>query len=66
MKNRVRALRKSRKWTQEQFGDLLQVSRQTINSIENGRYDPSLTLALKIAAILEESVESIFIMGDAD
>lgn len=58
--NRVRELRKNRGWTQEQFGDLLKVSRQTINSIENGRFDPSLTLALKIAKLLEYSVENIF------
>ncbi len=62
MKNRVRELRKNRRWTQEQFGDLLEVSRQTINSIENGRFDPSLTLALKIAELLEESVEGIFVL----
>ena len=65
MKNRVREMRKSRKWTQEEFGDLLEVSRQTINSIENGRYDPSLTLALKIARLLGESVEGIFVLGDS-
>jgi putative transcriptional regulator len=65
MKNRVRELRKDHKWTQEQFGDLLEVSRQTINSIENGRYDPSLTLALKIAKLFEDSVESIFVLSDA-
>ncbi len=63
MKNRVRELRKARHWTQEQFGDLLEVSRQTINSIENGRFDPSLTLALKIARLLEDSVEEIFVLG---
>lgn len=66
MKNRVRELRKSRRMTQEQFGDQLKVSRQTINSIENGRYDPSLTLALKIAKLLGESVEEIFIPEEAD
>lgn len=64
MNNRVRELRKDRKWTQEQFGDLLEVSRQTINSIENGRFDPSLTLALKIANLLGDSVESIFVLND--
>lgn len=64
MKNRVREMRKSRRWTQEELGDLLEVSRQTINSIENGRYDPSLTLALKIAKLLDESVEGIFVLGD--
>ncbi len=65
MKNRVRELRKNRCWTQEQFGDQLEVSRQTINSIENGRFDPSLTLALKIAKLLEESVEDIFFLDNA-
>jgi putative transcriptional regulator len=63
MNNRVRELRKNHRWTQEQFGDLLEVSRQTINSIENGRFDPSLTLALKIAKLLKESVEDIFVLG---
>jgi putative transcriptional regulator len=63
MNNRVRELRKNHRWTQEQFGDLLEVSRQTINSIENGRFDPSLTLALKIAKLFEESVEDIFVLG---
>lgn len=65
MINRVRELRKNHSWTQEQFGDLLEVSRQTINSIENGRFDPSLTLALKIAKLLGESVEDIFVLGGA-
>ncbi len=64
MKNRVREMRKRRQWTQEEMGDLLEVSRQTINSIENGRYDPSLTLALKIARLLDESVEGIFVLND--
>lgn len=65
MKNRVRDLRKSRGWTQEQFGDRLEVSRQTVNSIENGRFDPSLALALKVAKLLENSVEGIFVLDDA-
>ncbi|MCJ7558090.1 MAG: helix-turn-helix transcriptional regulator [Gammaproteobacteria bacterium] len=65
MKNRVRELRKARHWTQEQFGDLLEVSRQTINSIENGRFDPSLTLALKMARLLEDSVEGIFVLDSS-
>lgn len=65
MNNRVRELRKDHRWTQEQFGDLLEVSRQTINSIENGRFDPSLTLALKIAKLLEKSVEEIFFLRGA-
>ena len=62
--NRVRELRKARHWTQEQFGDRLEVSRQTINSIENGRFDPSLTLALKIAGTLEQTVEDIFVIQE--
>ena len=61
MKNHVRELRKERGWTQEQLGDLLEVSRQTVNSIENSRYDPSLTLAFKISELLDRSIESIFI-----
>ncbi len=65
MNNRVRELRKNHHWTQEQFGDLLEVSRQTINSIENGRFDPSLTLTLKIALLLEESVEDIFVLNSS-
>ena len=65
VKNRVREMRKKRQWTQEELGDLLEVSRQTINSIENGRYDPSLTLALKIARLLDESVEGIFVLSDS-
>ncbi len=65
LKNRVREMRKRRQWTQEEMGDLLEVSRQTINSIENGRYDPSLTLALKIAKLLDESVEGVFVVSDS-
>lgn len=65
MRNRVREMRKRRQWTQEEMGDLLEVSRQTINSIENGRYDPSLTLALKIAKLLDESVEGVFVVSDS-
>ena len=65
MKNHVRRLRKERGWTQEQFGDRLEVSRQTVNSIENGRFDPSLPLALKIASLLGNAVEDIFILNDS-
>lgn len=61
MKNRVRELRKRMGWTQEQLGDMLEVSRQTINSIENQRYDPSLSLALKISRIFKQTVEGIFV-----
>ena len=59
--NRVRELRIASKLSQEMLGQALGVSRQTINSIENGRYLPSLPLALAIARNFEETVEAIFI-----
>ena len=58
--NRIRELRKSNNWTQIQLAENLKVSRQTINSIENGRYDPSLTLTFDIADVFELSIEEIF------
>ncbi len=61
MKNRLRVLREQHGYSQEQLGDLLDVSRQTINSIENERYDPSLPLAFKIARLLKMAIEDIFI-----
>lgn len=60
MKNRVRDLRTSRGWSQAELGDRLGVSRQTINAVETGRYDPSLALALSLARLLGEKVEEIF------
>ena len=60
MKNRVRELRKQHGWTQLQLGEQLQVSRQTINAIENNRYDPSLPLAFGISEVLGETIETIF------
>ncbi|MEP7300014.1 MAG: helix-turn-helix transcriptional regulator [Caldimonas sp.] len=60
MNNRVRELRTGRGWSQAQLGELLDVSRQTINAIENGRYDPSLPLAFLIAGIFETTIEAIF------
>lgn len=58
--NRIRELRKSNNWTQIQLAENLKVSRQTINSIENGRYDPSLTLTFDIADVFELPIEEIF------
>jgi putative transcriptional regulator len=58
--NRVRELRAARAWSQSQLGDALGVSRQTVNAIENGRYDPSLPLAFKLAAVLEQTIEAMF------
>jgi putative transcriptional regulator len=64
MKNRLRAVREERGYSQEQLGDLLDVSRQTINSIENERYDPSLPLAFKVARLFKVAIEEIFIYED--
>jgi len=60
MKNRLKVLRAERDWSQADLADLLQVSRQTINAIETGRYDPSLPLAFKIARLVGQPIEQIF------
>ena len=60
MKNSVRALREAAGWSQAQLAERLAVSRQTVISIEKGRYDPSLTLALRIGRVFERPVEGIF------
>ena len=60
MKNRLKVLRAERDWTQGDLADRLLVSRQTINAIETGKYDPSLPLAFKIARIFERPIEEIF------
>jgi len=60
MKNRIRELRLTREWSQGTLADALQVSRQTVNAIENGRYDPSLPLAFAIAALFSLTIEEIF------
>ncbi|RPJ94418.1 helix-turn-helix transcriptional regulator [Rummeliibacillus sp. TYF005] len=61
MEHRIKELRTSFNWTQEQLSELLGVSRQTIISIENGRYNPSLELAYKIAKLFHLSIEEVFI-----
>lgn len=60
MRNRLRELRAIRRWSQAQLADRLDVSRQTVNALETGRYDPSLPLAFRIAAVFEQPIESIF------
>ena len=60
MKNRVRELRTERGWSQAALAELLDVSRQTINAIETGRYDPSLPLAFAIAKLFQTKIEVIF------
>lgn len=60
MRNRLRVLRAERDWSQADLASHLGVSRQTVNALENGKYDPSLPLAFKIAAVFEQSIEEIF------
>ena len=60
VKNRLRELRAERRWSQADLADHLGVSRQTVNAIETGRYDPSLPLAFKIASIFDSQIEAIF------
>lgn len=60
MKNLVRALREARGWSQGQLAEHLDVSRQTVNAIETGKYDPSLPLAFRIARLFGMPIESIF------
>ena len=60
MKNRLRELRAERHWTQADLAERLEVSRQTVNSIEVGRYDPSLPLAFRIARVFAMRVEELF------
>jgi len=60
MKNRLRDLRRERRWTQAELAELLDVSRQTVNALERGKYAPSLPLAFRIADLFETSIEQIF------
>lgn len=61
MKNRLETLRKERGINQEELANILEVSRQTIGSLENGRYNPSIVLAFKIAKFFDTKIEDIFI-----
>ena len=61
MKNRLRDLRATRGWSQQQLAEALDVSRQSVNAIETGRYDPSLPLAFRIAELFDLPVEEIFV-----
>ena len=60
MKNRLRELRAAKEWSQSDLADKLDVSRQTVNAIETGKYDPSLPLAFKIARLFGQPIEAIF------
>jgi putative transcriptional regulator len=60
MKNRLRVLRAERKWSQADLAELLGVSRQTVNAVETEKYEPSITLAFKMARLFETRIEDIF------
>jgi putative transcriptional regulator len=60
MKNRLRVLRAERKWSQADLAERLEVSRQSVNAIETGKYDPSLPLAFKLARLFGTTIEAIF------
>ena len=60
MKSTLRALREARGWTQADLAQRLGVSRQTVNAVETGKYDPSLPLAFRIARLFERPIEAIF------
>jgi len=60
MKNIIRALRTERGWSQQELADRLDVSRQSVNAIETGKYDPSLPLAFSLARLFGRSIEELF------
>ena len=60
MKNRLKVLRAERDWSQADLAEKLDVSRQTVNALETGKYDPSLPLAFKIARLFDKRIEEIF------
>lgn len=66
MKNRIEEIRKQRGIRQEEFAALMGVSRQTISSLETGRYNPSIFLAYKIARYFEMAIEEIFLFEEED
>ena len=61
MNNRLKVLRAERNWSQADLAERLGVSRQTVNALETGRYDPSLPLAFRIARIFDQPIEAIFL-----
>ncbi len=60
MKNQLRVLRAQRNWSQADLAERLEVSRQSVNAIETGKYDPSLPLAFKLARLFNTTIEAIF------
>lgn len=65
MKNRLKVLRAERDWTQADLAEALEVSRQTVNAIEKGKHDPSLSLAFRAARLFGQKIEDIFNDGEA-
>lgn len=61
MENRLKVLRAERSWSQQDLAERLQVSRQSVNAIETGKYDPSLPLAFRISELFELGIEDIFV-----
>lgn len=66
MKNRLGEMRDQRGWTQQQLADQVEVSRQTIISLESGRYNPSILLAFRLAKLFEVPIETVFIYEEND
>jgi len=66
MKTRLRVLRAEREWSQADLAERLHVSRQTINAIETGKYDPSLSLAFNIAKLFDMSIENVFLPDETE
>lgn len=64
MNNRLKVLRAERNWSQADLAERLGVSRQTVNALETGRYDPSLPLAFRIARVFGQAIEAIFIEAE--
>lgn len=66
MKNRLKVLRAERNWSQQELGLRVGVSRQAINAVETGKFDPSLPLALKLAHVFDTTVEAVFELESGD
>ena len=64
MKNRIRVLRAERGWSQAELAERVQVSRNSINAVENGKFDPSLPLAFRLADVFELPIEQIFLRDE--
>jgi len=66
MKNRLEELRARNGWTQQELADRVEVSRQTIISLENGRYNPSILLAFRLARLFQMQIEDLFLFSEED